>query len=293
MDSSLTQNPNRVYQFITITYNQELLILEHLQSIKYQIETYGKNKKIILSVFDDCSSDSNAKVIRTFLDQNTHLFHSAKLIVNDTNLGIKKNYLKSLNSIVTNRFKILAGDDLYSNSRNIFEFMDYCSDLDVVFSPVYISGNYLFSQLLYTGKILFLSKFPSLLKKLIINDINFFYAAGSFISRNILQSKDYLNALLNAEVDYEDSPSWQFLFVENLYNFKVYKSPVVDYRVGNNYKLNNFYSKSELLVSVFSRLARAVILRFNFKFGWILLVSELYGFVYAIIYRIKSLIYTD
>jgi len=281
---------SRLYQFIVITYNHEKLILDHLKSIKYQIEKYGHDKEIVLTVVDDCSQDNTISVVKDYIEENKKLFQHTMVIVNDENIGIKYNWLKSINSIISYKFKILAGDDVYLEQSNIFEFMDYCYGKNLVFSPIYISGKLPLSQILYTGKLIFLSNYPKLIRKLIKNNINFFYAPGSFISKDILSSLDYQEHLISSDRDYEDWPSWIFLFVKNSTVYHVSKVPYVDYRPSGSREDASSLSLIQVIKSKISKIYHAFKKRINLHYGWILLISEIYGLYYVIYFHFRVIV---
>ena len=62
------------FVFGVMTYNQESIICETLESIKYQIETYGKDIDCTIIITDDCSKDKTVKVIENWLKNNGELF---------------------------------------------------------------------------------------------------------------------------------------------------------------------------------------------------------------------------
>ena len=64
-----------MFTFLTITYNQENLIIEHLEGIKYQIENHGKNHRFKYILGDDCSTDSTVKLVEEWIKLNSKLFY--------------------------------------------------------------------------------------------------------------------------------------------------------------------------------------------------------------------------
>lgn len=124
------------FTFCSFTYNQEKLIKYQLSSIKYQIDTYGKDVDCYYVLSDDCSSDNTVGVVKEWLDNNGHLFKGVKLIVAESNCGIVANYTTALKNIETECFKILAGDDFYY-CNNVFEA---CQKSNFVISPVLYMG---------------------------------------------------------------------------------------------------------------------------------------------------------
>ena len=127
-----TEN-KKSFTFVVTSYNQEKVILENLESIKYQIENYGKNINCSLLVCDDCSQDNTIGVVEKWLDNNKDLFYEYKIIVPKANTGTVKNTTRGIQNTKTNNFKILHADDLFYKN-NIFEFMD--SEDNFVVTPI-------------------------------------------------------------------------------------------------------------------------------------------------------------
>ena len=108
------------FTFATLTYNQENYILEHLESIRYQIEHFGQEREIYYVLADDCSSDRTVELAQKWLNRNRKLFKGIEIVAATQNQGIVRNYEQALRHIQTNQFKLLAGDDLYY-CENIFD----------------------------------------------------------------------------------------------------------------------------------------------------------------------------
>lgn len=113
--------------FCVLTYNQEELILETLESIKWQIQKYGEEHNVYLVISDDCSQDKTGQVISSWIEMNRNIFKDTKLRIADRNEGTINNLIHAINMIDTDIFKLIAGDDLFSD-ENIFEIL---SQLDV------------------------------------------------------------------------------------------------------------------------------------------------------------------
>jgi len=123
------------FTFLTITYNHENFIIQHLESIKFQIENYGKNHEFQLIIADDHSKDNTIKESKKWLKNNAFLFKSITILENDQNLGTCKTYVKGVKNINGDYFKDLAGDDLYA-CENIFEAVKLLEKYDIVSTPV-------------------------------------------------------------------------------------------------------------------------------------------------------------
>jgi glutaredoxin-related protein len=232
------------YQFITMTYNQGSIICEHLDSIKHQILTYGKGKDVILTILDDASIDDNVEVIKKWINNNLSMFINVELVFNKTNLGIKHNYLKSISKIVTPKYKLLAGDDLFISNANIFEFMDLCSSAKVVFSPYKKKNESDIYRKLNFNRLVFYKIFNSALVYSLQN-VNLFSAPGSYVHLDILNRNDYLVYMESCDENYEDWPTWRYLFIDHDFDFLLIDKAFIEYRPQNNSIENNKANKFE------------------------------------------------
>ena len=108
------------FAFVIISYNHENYILEHLESIKFQVVTYGADLDVDVIVSDDCSLDNTRALIDNWFGINRTFFRNVEFLYNQKNLGTCKSVSNALARIVAPRFKLTASDDVYSN-ENIFE----------------------------------------------------------------------------------------------------------------------------------------------------------------------------
>lgn len=267
---------DKLYQFVTLVYNHEDLIENHLDSILFQKMTFGLDKKVVLTLFDDFSSDKSVEVIERWLAKKSKYFHIVKVVKNYKNLGIKLNYLNSLKFIVTDRYKLLGGDDLFLNHSNIFDFMDYARDKEVVFSPMLVNGFYTFKQQVYLYKLHFYQSRQLFLSRILVK-FNPFAAPGAYISLEILKDEHYLKFLSEATEDFEDWPSWKFIFLNSKFNYGVYKTPIVNYRPSSSRRSQEqqkfVAKKTKHFKWIFSSLRKRVI----YKYFYILLYAQLFS----------------
>lgn len=202
------------FTFAIITYNQEKYIYEHLESIKYQIEKYGKGMSIQLVLSDDCSTDRTFEFAEFWISLNRELFRDIKLNRNKNNKGIVVNYLHALEKVDSVNYKMLAGDDLYFKN-NIFKVLTK-NDF-VVSRPIKLMDNSFFIPSLFPKHEI--SNVKKAKKQLKQNNI--FSAPGIFIKSSITQ-EDSLIGFLRDFKWIEDYPTWYFLFVINKPNFKYF-----------------------------------------------------------------------
>lgn len=124
-----------MFSFVTIAYNHEKYIISHLESIKYQIQSYGMGYTFQLIVADDCSKDRTIELINLWIEKNRFLFETIDIISNASNMGTCKNYCNGLRRIEGDYYKVLAGDDLYAKD-NIFKCFELLDEFDIVLTPV-------------------------------------------------------------------------------------------------------------------------------------------------------------
>ncbi len=119
------------FSFAITSYNQEEYIIQLLESIKYQIEKYGTDKKIQLLIGDDCSKDRTVLFANKWIEQNKDLFSSVDVIARPENVGTIKNMADVSSRFLSDRFFIIAGDDLiYKNN-----LLDKVGEKEVILTP--------------------------------------------------------------------------------------------------------------------------------------------------------------
>lgn len=207
------------FTFGILAYKQEDYIIEHLETIKYQIEHYGKDYNIHLVLADDCSPDNTVSTAQKWLDINNHLFKSVRIVVADKNQGIVKNMISLLKNIKTDHCKLLAGDDLYYKN-NIFNV--FCKN-DVVITPTYSFSDIntpipleeqpfskRFSEILFADDVVSFIK-DELQYRHVTHTPGMFYKSTLF-------TEAFFDELSKEYSWIEDVPMWNFIF--NLPNLK-------------------------------------------------------------------------
>ena len=193
------------FTFCVLSYNHSKYILTHLESIKYQVITFGEGINCHLIITEDSSTDNTLSLIKDWISRNQSIFISINLIVNSVNQGTCNCTKRILQSLKTNSFKLTAGDDYYSKN-NIFEFFSSFSDFDLLSGlplrmtneKVYYSFfeviNYLLSNYIYNKNTLI----DRLSNVSIINAPNLFYS-GDIVKKpevyEILESFDVVEDL--------------------------------------------------------------------------------------------------
>jgi glycosyltransferase involved in cell wall biosynthesis len=129
------------FAFLVLAYNHQKYILEHLESIKYLVQTHAKDIDVDLIVNDDCSKDQTTSLVDAWLGLNENLFRQIKKIYNQKNIGTCASVNNMLDHMVADRCKLTAGDDVYS-FENIFELTQYSEDTAMVSGrPLYLIGD--------------------------------------------------------------------------------------------------------------------------------------------------------
>lgn len=108
------------FTFAIVTYNSESTIIETMESIKYQIQNYGKDIFFKLVVADDCSKDNTLSILRKWIEINDNLFRDVQILESSENKGVCKNYSRMVKAIKTQFFLQIAGDDIVC-SHNIIK----------------------------------------------------------------------------------------------------------------------------------------------------------------------------
>ena len=111
-------------------YNEEKYILETLESIKYQIQNFGRERQIQLILSDDCSDDRTTEIADAWVAENYKLFQSIDKLYGEVNVGTCKKYADMVKAIRGERYVVIAGDDVFS-TQNIFAILAAC-DKDIL-----------------------------------------------------------------------------------------------------------------------------------------------------------------
>jgi hypothetical protein len=194
------------FSFLVLAYNHESYIIEHLESIKYQIKTYGKEVKVDILINDDCSTDRTVELIDNWLKLNKELFNRVLVIKNKNNKGTCLSVTHLFSLIETKLFKLTAADDIYSY-ENIFE--GAFNDEDVAFIsgfPLYLENSILREY--FISNFLTIATSVVYKKKGILNQfVNFSYnnAPNMFYNLNLSRDIRVISFVQNFDVT-EDWP---------------------------------------------------------------------------------------
>lgn len=129
-----------MFTFVVITYNEEGTVLYLLESIKYQIENYGKSMKIQLIIADDASVDRTCEVINKWLEKNGALFVEIDKQYAKSNRGTCKSLAEAIRKIKGKLFYLVAGDDIIA-CGNMFKKFKLLDKYDIVMNGVLVFNN--------------------------------------------------------------------------------------------------------------------------------------------------------
>lgn len=230
--------PNKIneFTFCVLAYNEEEYIIECLESIKYQITNFSKNKYTIsLIIVDDASTDNTSIYINKWIKLNKSLFNSIDFHINNRNAGVVSGYCYIIKNLKTDYFKVIAGDDVFS-SENIFKNYYKIKNNEMIISSVLTLQN---KKIILRNddisRYAYYEKRTKKIKKLykLLASYCFIPAPECIYSRNLIKNIDIDN--INNNFKYiEDYPTWYQILknnkkVEISYNIK----PQVLYRIND------------------------------------------------------------
>lgn len=114
---------NKCFTFCVLAYNHNKYIIQHLESIKFQIKSFMDDWTVNLIISDDASSDNTVELINVWLTYNNKYFNKIETNYNDKNIGTCAVVQKLLKKYDGGHLKITAGDDMYSNESIISELV--------------------------------------------------------------------------------------------------------------------------------------------------------------------------
>ena len=102
---------------IVITYNQEKYIRECIESILAQKGDF----EFEIIIGEDCSTDKTREICKKLQAQNPQ---HIKLLLQDNNQGLMKNYLSTLELCRGKYIAQIAGDDYWNNPQKLQKQID-------------------------------------------------------------------------------------------------------------------------------------------------------------------------
>jgi hypothetical protein len=216
------------FTFAVLSYNHEKFIIEHLESIKFQIIKFGKKYKIHIILIDDFSSDNTYKLARLWLKENKKLFKKIICKKNKKNLKTCKSFVNICKLISTKWFKITGSDDIYSNVNIFNEYIDLKNTEFRAYLPLILKGNdlkiNLKSNFLLSLRNYNFKSFYELVRKFpVLNTPNTVYPY------NYIKKKKVLSFVSRFKI-IEDWPFWLAISKSFFVDFVQKKSTIIYYR---------------------------------------------------------------
>lgn len=136
-----------MFTFVTITYNHEKFIIMHLESIKYQVQSFFQNVKTALIISDDGSCDQTLRYCKSWIEKNRDIFEKVTILGDGTNRGTCRNLINAFGHLKSDRFFLLAGDDVYGY-KNLLNVIKLLKGNDIISAPcpafcTDVCGNYI------------------------------------------------------------------------------------------------------------------------------------------------------
>lgn len=219
------------FTFVTLTYNQQSYIIQHLESIRWQIETYGAGRQVNFILADDASVDGTVEKALQWLSENESLFSSVTILNASANNGTVVNYTRALQHVETERFKLLAGDDLYG-ANDVFSA---CESSNFSLSPVIYfaknrvtTGQYELRHWVFRE---FVHEQKKDLRKTILKRMHYkncLQAGGVIYSRSVAD-EGFFKAIAPYRL-IEDVPMWKYILRQKTLQPTLILKPLVLYR---------------------------------------------------------------
>ncbi len=275
------------FSFITLSYNHEMYIIEHLESIKALIDRYGKGRCINYILADDASFDCTVGIVKKWIELNGSIFSSVKIIEHKDNVGIVRNLMDAIEACQNDNYKFLGGDDKYVVS-NIFKLVDDAGD-KLWITPTIPFGSFNKKQVNAANRNFSLLKYAYSRGKVkeIMEIKNIFPAPGVFIPGKYLKEKQFAEYI--REFHYiEDYPMWHYLLYDKNLDIAVSKKPYICYRYGSGVSTK----KREDCFSPYIEERRKIFNRFRLKmylYPKVINPYAYYIFFLQCIIRLKSI----
>lgn len=122
-----------VVSICSITYNHEKYIAEAIESFLMQKTDFPFE----IVIGEDCSTDNTRKIIEEYVEKYPNII---RLIVSEDNVGMMKNFIRTLQACTGKYIAICEGDDYWTNEKKLqlqIEEMKKFPDVNMSFHPAY------------------------------------------------------------------------------------------------------------------------------------------------------------
>lgn len=227
------------FTFGVLAYNVEPYIIECLESIKYQIQSFGEDYLCYLIIAEDCSTDRTLALIEYWIEKNKHLFASVEVIKNIENKGLVQNIIGLYKKINTVNFKVIDGDDIFYKN-NIFPLLEN-TDIVVTQTVHFKNGHTLSRDRNYFFDKLILDKFPLDILREEYTYTHIVDTPGVFFKRKFLKEGLY-ESMSNYKM-LDDIPRWNYIFNQEMESIHISDNPYILYRIGSGVSTNSSHEK--------------------------------------------------
>lgn len=222
-----------MFTFGVLTYNQENLVLETLESIKFQKKLYGKDRKVNLYIVDDASKDNTVDIVKKWIERNKEYFYQVDLNAKEDNCGTVTNYCELLDKIENEDFKIIAGDDLIAKDNLFLQYNDLNDRKLKTFFRLYLLNG----TILYDEKMLIDFFYNARHNKKYGQNLKnfrkgcYFHTPSTIFKKKLFLTADCKNELVGFRL-FEDDPTW-YAMMKNQKDIEVQfiESSIVLYRI--------------------------------------------------------------
>lgn len=235
------------FTFAILTYNQERIIVETLESIKYQIEKFGAGYTFRLIIVDDNSKDRTANVIECWINSYRSLFKSINFIRNGKNQGTVANYNTIMDKIGDEKFKLIAGDDLISSVNLLQESLPLKNDTLSTYVKLILENNRIYIQ----PKSLIRYFYNLKHKQTASFHLRSLRRGGYLHTPSTIYTKELYQKAECAKMNrqfrlFEDDPTW-YSMIKNIPGLKIvfHSKGIVLYRI-HNHSVSNTKIKTAL-----------------------------------------------
>lgn len=220
------------FTFVSLSYNHQYFIIEHLESIKQLIVQYGNKIEVDYILADDCSTDKTLEIASNWLDNNRELFRHVLVLDKTQNVGVVRNMLDAVKHVKTKEFKFLAGDDKFRD-KNIFSLYENMNN-QLIITPVNPFGDIdekIVKNTRTTFCLIYSLNTASKIRKMIKCE-NFLPAPGVFIPGDFFRDNKFQSFLLQFR-NIDDYPMFYYFLNVKKCGVRVLDMYYVDYRVGS------------------------------------------------------------
>ena len=216
------------FSFIVCTYNQENVIIQTLESIKYQTMLYGQDYDITIIISDDGSTDNTVLVIENWIKINRMFFFEIKKNYIKENKGSCFSFVSAIKLVKSDFLLDLAGDDILT-CNNIFRILEKNYDNDIIMCNVLqFSNNQVSRDMKSYGNIV-KQKYYSYKELKYASEIGECLIQGGHISKKDIYTEDVLKFILKFRLT-EDRPLWYILFKKKKVSIVFSEVPSILYR---------------------------------------------------------------